>query len=303
MSHTNQFEPSIRSAELLNNTNKHTDLDDVLIGQALSILQSQSTRSVDNVLPSVVRAQTLESRHSDKFDPANIPNTRELIRGLVDGPIESAPIGIRNGKADRAVTSGVGETIGSMVGRALQTLPRFRHNDQSDPANIRGVGDGLRSIIDGMLPPLPEVRPNDKSDGSVIRGIGDGIKDGAGVIGKEGPSDIGRGFGSLIDKLGLPRNSERMPMGLYACRMEVPWPKIDMIRPPRGGPSEVHHCTYELPNEWTSPRNGREIPGAPSEPILCTARLPIDGKKPDPGNYYLCVHYYPLKQKDLIIPD
>ncbi len=263
MSHINQFEPSARTAEVKNNAIGQADLDDGLIGQALSIFQGLRQSKAADTNPPVLSG--------DQSLPSVVRNQRDLISGLLNGPCEQAQTIRNSGKCDIVDHSGLGESINRLINGTRDQLPEVRRNDKGDPA----------------------ILPNTEIHG---RGRPNGEE-----------SSIGRGVQNLFENLdtnALPRELQTNPRGIFACTAEVPNSLKDALRRLQNelnGRSEIILCTYRIPPKENSSIKEWLNPNGPSDTILCTAKTPITGQKPEPGNYYSCVYYYPLKTKDGII--
>ena len=276
MSYKNSFEPSIQTADIKNNAIGHADLDDVLIGQALSIFQGQRQNKAADTMQPVPS--------SDQALPPILRNQQDLISGLINGLREQAPTIKDSGKCDVVDRNRLGETIGNLINGSRHPLPNVRRSDISEPANVPKTGDSSRGIIGRNGEVLPSVGQRLKD---LINGTNDRLPN---VIrnGKGDPANIPKAGDS--GRTIIEPNSDAHPN--ISRQMQ------EMIER-----SEIFMCVARPAprNIFTPDGKGnpeiRTLPNGPSDIILCVAKTPITGK-PEPGNYYACVHYYPLKIKD-----
>ncbi len=290
----NQFEPSARTAEVQRNAIGNADLDDALIGQALSIFQgSRQSKMADTALlhPS-----------GDQAMPPVVRNQIDPITGILNSRSEQAQTVRNSGKCDVVNGNSLGETISRLINGTSEQLPVVRRNDKGDRANLPSTGDLLRGIIEGPHnQAIPRIN-NDKCDRAIIPDAP--VSGTRGRPNGEPTSSIGRGLQNLFESLdpdALPKRLEDNPRGIFACTAEVPNTLKDALRRLQNelhGPDSYFLCVYRNPPEGNHSIREWQNPNGPSDMILCSAKTPITGQKPGPDNYYSCVYYYPLKMKD-----
>lgn len=199
---------------------------------------------------------------------------KAILNNLLDGTCELGPV-IRNGRSDRAI---INEIPGSTTSNAI------------------------RAAAEGAI------------RGAIVAGAGTEI----GRAAAEGA--IGGAVGGAAARIGraiteAEKNSESLPpvkrrssreesdnqegTGEKSIQNQLPKSIKDLLREEQKMPPEIFACVYRprVETRWEDEKGN--IIKSPRDIFACAERIPKTGGKPEAGNYFACVHYYPLQTSEI----
>jgi len=222
---------------------------------------------------------------------------RAAAEGAVAGAVAGAIAGgvaarVGRAAAEGAVAGAVAGGIAARVGRAA------------------AEGAVAGAVAGGIAARVGRAAAEGAARGAVIGAVGTEIgraaAEGAigGIVG--GPAArIGRGIAEA------GKNSESLPPvknrssreesdnqeegGEKSIQNQLPKSIKDFLLEELKRPTEIFACVYRAPVEIRRDDEKGGIIKSPRDIIACAERIPKTGGKPEAGNYFACVHYYPLQ--------
>jgi hypothetical protein len=260
-----------------------------------------------------------------------------ILNNLLDGTCERGPV-IRNGRSDRAVihenpgasTSEVirsaaeGAIGGVIVGGAVTRIGRAAAEGAVDGVIVGGAASRIGraaaegavsgAIIGGAASRAGRAAAEGAVRGAIIGGTGTEIGRAAaeGAIGGVAGGAASRIARALTeagkDSEALPPVKNRSPRdesnnkegsGEKSIQNQLPKSLKDILKEELKMPPEIFACVYRAPVEIRLDDEKGSIIKSPRDIIACAERIPKTGGKPEVGNYFACVHYYPLQTAEI----
>jgi len=218
-----------------------------------------------------------------------------ILNNLLDGTCERGPV-IRNGRSDRAVihenpsasasdvirAAAEGAVAGAMAGGAAARVGRAAAEGAVKGAIIAGAGTEFgRAAAEGAI---------GGAVGSAAARIGRAI------------TEAGKNFESLPpvkNRSSREESDNQEGAGEKSIQNQLPKSIKDILREELKMPSEIFACVYRPPVEIRLDDEKGGIIKSPRDIIACAERIPKTGGKPEAGNYFACVHYYPLQTTEI----
>ncbi len=283
MSYTNQLETSIKTPDHKNNFAENADLDDKLINQALSIYQ---------------HAQ-MESKPGAASLTTDQNNIRDAILQSLERPCQPTNNVLRNSLTDTMKDVLINEAIRDLSRPFDRLPPAIRCHPESGDTSKGKIAETINRLFDIPHEGPSVLRRNQNYD-KVPSDITDGLIQKPLDRRSEQDRSKDRNQSETHEQFDwneMRKYLEKQPEGFYLCTAKIP-PKF---KEEFNKPSEIFACSYRVPPAETLPKFDKLYPGAPNDTILCSEKIPRSGVKPEPGNYYACVYYYPLKPENLKI--
>jgi len=307
--------------ELLNNVKEHSH------GSASASSRVEQTNSIRNAILNNLldgtceRGPVIRNGRSDRavIHGNSSPSTGDVIRAAAEGAIGGVIAGGSAARIGRAAAEGaIGG--GVIVGRDAARVGRAAAEGAVAGAVAGGIaarvgraaaeGAVAGAVAGGIAARVGRAAAEGAARGAVIGAVGTEIgraaAEGAigGIVG--GPAArIGRGIAEA------GKNSESLPPvknrssreesdnqeegGEKSIQNQLPKSIKDFLLEELKRPTEIFACVYRAPVEIRRDDEKGGIIKSPRDIIACAERIPKTGGKPEAGNYFACVHYYPLQ--------
>ena len=274
------------------------------VDQAANRLTSPRSNQAELGTTTTNTVKELLNKASEQLRSSASPNSKientnsirkAILNNLLDGTCELGPV-IRNGRCDRAVineipgssTSNViraaaeGAVAGAIDGEAAARVGRAAAEGAVAGAVAGGAGAKIgRAAAEGAI-------------GGVVGGVAERITR-ALTEGARSPESL-----PPVNRR-APRDESDNKEGSSEKSIQNQLPKSikSILGDEAKMPSEIFACVYRPPVETRWKDENGNIIQSPRDIFACAERIPKTGGKPEAGNYFACVHYYPLHTTEI----